>query len=104
MGITVIALTPAATEIANAVKFALSNQISLSVEIGSASSVQVALIQMPMLTVIAAIFSEGSATATPFNLIFPLLNVFAVILAVITFNYISTEGTLSPASPAAYDH
>jgi len=87
LGVTVIALTPAATEIANAIKFALTNQISLSVSIGSASSIQVALIQMPSLVLLA-----GIMTGSTFHLIFPLMSVFAVILAVLTFNYISAEG------------
>jgi len=87
LGVTVIALAPAATEIANAIKFALTNQISLSVSIGSASSIQVALIQMPMLVLIA-----GLITGSTFHLIFPLMCVFAVILAVFAFNYISAEG------------
>jgi len=86
LGVTVIALTPA-TEIANAIKFALTNQISLSVSIGSASSIQVALIQMPSLVLIA-----GLVTKSTFHLIFPLMSVFSVILAVLTFNYISSEG------------
>jgi hypothetical protein len=43
MGLTLIALTPAATELASAIKFALAGQINLSVEIGSASAVQVCL-------------------------------------------------------------
>jgi len=88
LGITVIALTPASTEIANAIKFALSNQISLSVSIGSASSIQVVLIQMPSLVLIAALFAPNN----PFHLVFPLMSVFAVILSVLTFNYISAEG------------
>jgi hypothetical protein len=58
-GVTLIALTPAATEIANAVRFALVNQVSLSVQIGAASAVQVALVQMPCLTVIALLFRYG---------------------------------------------
>jgi Ca2+:H+ antiporter len=41
LGLTLIALTPAATELASAIKFALAGQINLSVEIGSASAVQV---------------------------------------------------------------
>jgi len=88
VGITLIALTPAATEIANAVKFALLNQISLSVSIGSASSIQVALIQMPALILLSIAFSADES----FHLVFPLMSVFSVILAVITFNYISAEG------------
>jgi len=88
LGITLIALTPAATEIANAIKFALLNNISLSVSIGSASSIQVALIQMPALVLLAMAFSADAS----FHLIFPLMSVFSVILSVITFNYISSEG------------
>jgi len=88
LGITLIALTPAATEIANAIKFALLNNISLSVSIGSASSIQVALIQMPALVILAIAFSADQS----FHLIFPLMSVFSVILSVITFNYISSEG------------
>jgi len=88
VGITLIALTPAATEIANAIKFALLDNISLSVSIGSASSIQVALIQMPALILLSIAFSADDS----FHLIFPLMSVFSVILSVITFNYISAEG------------
>lgn len=91
---TLIALTPAATEIANAVRFALVNQVSLSVQIGAASAVQVALVQMPCLTIIALIAQhlkdDGSEA---FHLIFPNLSIFAVTLSVFTFNYISTDGS-----------
>lgn len=94
LGLTLIALVPATTEIVNAIKFALVNQISLSVEIGSASAIQISLIQIPFLVVISAI-AHGSQTVGSFVLIFPLLTVFAVILAVITSNYISSEGRTS---------
>jgi len=90
LGVTLIALTPAFTEIANAVRFALDNQIGLSVQIGAASAVQVALIQMPCLTVLALIFGKPDDN---FHLIFPNLSIFAVTLAVFTFNYISTDGS-----------
>lgn len=36
-------LTPAVTEIASAVRFALAGQISLSIQIGSSSAIQVCL-------------------------------------------------------------
>lgn len=92
LGLTLIALTPAATELASAIKFALAGQINLSVEIGSASAIQISLIQMPALTAISSILGATGKNGEPFNLIFPLLAVFAVMLAVITFNYISSEG------------
>jgi len=50
------------------------------------------LIQVPALTAIAMIFGAQAEDGTPFNMIFPLLAVFAVVFAVITFNYISAEG------------
>eukprot|EP01126_Amoeba_proteus_P036514 TRINITY_DN3728_c0_g1_i1.p1 TRINITY_DN3728_c0_g1~~TRINITY_DN3728_c0_g1_i1.p1 ORF type:complete len:663 (-),score=117.89 TRINITY_DN3728_c0_g1_i1:1323-3311(-) len=89
LGVTLIALTPAATEIANAVRFALTNQISLSVQIGAASAVQVALVQMPCLTLLALVFSKPGDT---FHLIFPTVSIFAVTLSVFAFNYISMDG------------
>jgi Ca2+:H+ antiporter len=92
LGLTLIALTPAATELASAIKFALAGQINLSVEIGSASAIQISLIQMPALTAISTMLGATGKNGEPFNLIFPLLAVFAVMLAVITFNYISSEG------------
>ena len=94
LGLTLIALVPATTEIVNAIKFALVNQISLSVEIGSASAIQISLIQIPFLVALSAIVN-GTRTVNSFVLIFPLLTVFAVILAVITSNYISSEGRTS---------
>lgn len=94
VGLTLMALVPATTEIVNAVKFALVNQISLSVEIGSASAIQISLIQVPFLVVISAI-KFGTSTTNAFVLIFPLLTVFAVLLAVITSNYIAAEGRTS---------
>eukprot|EP01120_Amphizonella_sp_Union-15-10_P015902 TRINITY_DN8260_c0_g1_i1.p1 TRINITY_DN8260_c0_g1~~TRINITY_DN8260_c0_g1_i1.p1 ORF type:complete len:672 (-),score=81.74 TRINITY_DN8260_c0_g1_i1:4-2019(-) len=92
LGLTLIALTPAATELASAIKFALRNQIALSVEIGSASAVQISLIQMPVITGIASIFAASRGESPTFGLIFPLLSVFCVSFAVITFNYISADG------------
>lgn len=94
LGLTLICLVPATTEIVNAIKFALVNQISLSVEIGSASAIQISLIQIPFLVLISGA-AYGSRTVGSFVLIFPLLTVFAVILAVMTSNYIAAEGRTS---------
>jgi Ca2+/H+ antiporter len=48
---------------------------------------------MPALAAISAIFNATGKNGQPFNLIFPLLGVFAVMFAVITFNYIAADGT-----------
>lgn len=44
---------------------------------------------MPLVTLIAILFGDSGET---FKLIFPLLNVFAVILAVFTLVFVSREG------------
>eukprot|EP01122_Echinamoeba_exundans_P007279 TRINITY_DN2199_c0_g1_i1.p1 TRINITY_DN2199_c0_g1~~TRINITY_DN2199_c0_g1_i1.p1 ORF type:complete len:637 (-),score=100.40 TRINITY_DN2199_c0_g1_i1:45-1955(-) len=91
MGLTLIALVPAVTEIINAIKFALSGQITLSLQTGSSSAVQIALIQMPVLVFMSLIANHGR-TAGSFVLIFPIITVFVVLAAVLTFNYIAAEG------------
>lgn len=89
LGVTMMCLTPAVTEIASAVRFALAGQISLSIQIGSSSAIQVALVQMPLVTAIAVIFGDPNEQ---FKLIFPILNVFSVMLAVFTLVFVSREG------------
>jgi Ca2+:H+ antiporter len=61
LGLTFIALVPAITQIINAIKFALHDQIALSVQIGSASAIQISLIQIPVLIVMSAIINHGFA-------------------------------------------
>lgn len=90
LGITLLAVIPAITEIVNAIKFAMHNQIALSLEIGSAGAIQQALIQVPLLVVFGSTMNPNKDD--PFNLIFSMFSVFAVIISVITFNYISQEG------------
>lgn len=89
LGVTLICLTPAATEIANAVRFAIEGHISLSVQIGSASAIQVALVQMPIISLLSYFFSSADEK---FILIFPTLSIFAVILAVLTLVFVCKEG------------
>jgi Ca2+/H+ antiporter/uncharacterized membrane protein YccF (DUF307 family) len=86
-GVTVMALVPSSAEYVNAISFALSNNVALSLEIGAASAVQISLIMMPILVVVSAIVSESQPI-----LIFPMFNAFAVIFSVIIVNYISIEG------------
>eukprot|EP01127_Copromyxa_protea_P018337 TRINITY_DN5749_c0_g1_i1.p1 TRINITY_DN5749_c0_g1~~TRINITY_DN5749_c0_g1_i1.p1 ORF type:complete len:647 (-),score=127.09 TRINITY_DN5749_c0_g1_i1:1490-3430(-) len=90
LGISLIAIIPAVTELVNAIKFALHNQIALSLEIGSSGAIQAALIQVPLLVVLGATLNPDEQN--PFNLIFSLFSVFAVMISVITFNYISQDG------------
>ena len=75
----------------NAVLFSLQGNIQLAVEIGTAVSVQVALIQIPVVVVFSAIYNHMSSVGS-FVMIFPILEVFLVILSVIILNYLSIDG------------
>jgi len=91
LGVTAIALIPSAAEFVNAIQFALQENISLALEIGNSYAVQISLIQIPALVLMSAILNHGHYTNS-FTLIFPILDVFAVIFAVIILNYISIDG------------
>lgn len=92
LGVTIMAVVPSMTELVNAIKFALNNQISLSLEIGSSAAVQTALIQIPVLIFLGAILQAVDPTAPDFVLVFPLLCISSCIFAVMTFNYVLQEG------------
>lgn len=90
-GLTVIALIPNTAEFVNAIQFALQNNIALAFEIAGSAAVQVSLIQMPALIAFSAAIDHGLSEGA-FTLIFPMLDVFAVIFSVIILNYISIDG------------
>jgi Ca2+:H+ antiporter len=92
LGLTLIAVVPAIAEFVNAILFAINDNIALSMEIATSGSVQCALIQMPVLVAASAIFNSGSSVGS-FTLIFPLLNLGAVVFAVLVLNYVSIRGT-----------
>jgi len=112
-GLTLIALIASIGEFANAVQFAVNNNMALSIEIALSASVQVVLIQFPVLILFSAFLSEcpggsgsasgsdsgslqhssASTTCEPsFTLIFPTLDLFAVIFSVTILNYITFDG------------
>lgn len=85
IGVTLIAMVPELPEIVNGIQFALQNNMSLSIEVGSSLAVQVCMIQMPVL-VLFSIFSPG------FTLLFSDLHLWASIFSVILVNYIFMDG------------
>lgn len=91
VGLTLIALIPSISELVNAILFAMQDNISLSMEIGSALAAQIALIQIPVLVAFSAIYNHGAGEGS-FTMIFPVLEVFGVVMAVIITNYLSTDG------------
>lgn len=62
VGMTILCWIPSVSEIINAIKFALEDNITLSIEVGSAYAVQTALIQIPALV----FFSAGINHLYPF--------------------------------------
>uniref|UniRef100_A0A8B9LK05 Cation/H+ exchanger protein 2 n=1 Tax=Astyanax mexicanus TaxID=7994 RepID=A0A8B9LK05_ASTMX len=86
IGVTVLAMVPEIPEIVNGIQFALQNNISLSLEVGSCIAVQVCMIQIPILILFNAIYDVG------FVLIFSDLHLWASIFSVILVNYIFMDG------------
>ncbi|XP_060740978.1 uncharacterized protein cax2 isoform X1 [Tachysurus vachellii] len=86
IGVTVLAMVPEIPEIVTGIQFALQNNISLSLEVGSCIAVQVCMIQIPILVLFNAIYDVG------FVLIFSDLHLWASIFSVILVNYIFMDG------------
>lgn len=58
VGVTVVAIVPSTAELVNSIKFAMEDNIALSMEVGSAYAVQTALIQVPALVIFSAIYQD----------------------------------------------
>ncbi|XP_012731529.2 low affinity vacuolar monovalent cation/H(+) antiporter isoform X1 [Fundulus heteroclitus] len=86
IGVTVIAMVPEIPEIVNGIQFALQNNISLSLEVGSCIAVQVCMLQIPILVFFNAFCDVG------FVLLFSDQHMWASISSVILVNYIFMDG------------
>ncbi|XP_040894418.1 putative cation exchanger C521.04c [Toxotes jaculatrix] len=86
IGVTVLAMVPEIPEIVNGIQFALQNNISLSLEVGSCIAVQVCMLQIPILVLFNAFYDVG------FVLLFSDLHLWASIFSVIVVNYIFMDG------------
>lgn len=95
LGITLFALVPNTTEFLNAISFAMNGNIALSMEIGSAYVLQVALLQIPAIVLFSAVYQsqvDGDLADYTFNLIFPQWDMVTVILCVFLLSYVNSEG------------
>lgn len=86
IGVTLLAMVPELPEIVNGIQFALQNNISLSLEVGSCIAVQVCMIQIPLLVLFNAFCDVG------FVLLFSDIHLWASIFSVILVNYIFMDG------------
>lgn len=91
LGLTVFALVPNTTEFVNAISFAVSGNVALSMEIGSAYALQVVLIQIPCLAIYSIYMSFDSVDKI-FSLVFPRWDIVAVLISIYLFTYIYAEG------------
>lgn len=90
-GLTVFALVPNISEFVSAIKFALQNNVTLSLEIGNVAGIQTALIQIPALVIFSTIIFQNDITKV-FSLTFPQLDLVAIFFAVIILNYVTIDG------------
>uniref|UniRef100_A0A3Q3VPC4 Uncharacterized protein n=1 Tax=Mola mola TaxID=94237 RepID=A0A3Q3VPC4_MOLML len=86
IGVTLLAMVPELPEIVNGIQFALQNNISLSLEVGSCIAVQVCMIQIPLLILFNAFYDVG------FVLVFSDIHLWASIFSVVLVNYIFMDG------------
>uniref|UniRef100_A0A7N8Y997 Putative cation exchanger C521.04c n=1 Tax=Mastacembelus armatus TaxID=205130 RepID=A0A7N8Y997_9TELE len=86
IGVTVLAMVPEIPEIVNGIQFALQNNISLSLEVGSCIAVQVCMLQIPILVLFNVFYDVG------FVLLFSDMHLWASIFGVILVNYIFMDG------------
>lgn len=91
LGLTVFALVPNTTEFVNAISFAVSGNVALSMEIGSAYALQVVLIQIPCLA-IYSIYMNFDSIDKIFSLVFPRWDIVAALISIYLFTYIYAEG------------
>lgn len=91
LGLTIFALVPNVTEFLNAISFAISGNVALSLEIGSAYALQVVLLQIPSL-VIYSVYKQFDVVEQIFTLIFPRWDIIATFISIYLFTYIYAEG------------
>jgi Ca2+:H+ antiporter len=88
-GIILLAMVSNIPEFYNAVKFARSDQVDLTMGITLANGTQVALVVGPVLVL------SGQLMGQPMNLIFTPVEILAIILAVVLARFITIHGESS---------
>ncbi|MBI2136778.1 calcium/proton exchanger [Candidatus Woesearchaeota archaeon] len=87
IGIVIVAIITNIAEKSAAVTMALRNKISLSIEIGTSSAIQIALFVVPIL-----VFVSTFILHKPFTVLFSFFQIIAMIFAVMIVNYLSSDG------------
>lgn len=87
IGIVIVAIITNVAEKSAAVTMALRNKISLSIEIGTSSAIQIALFVVPILVFVSTFIMHK-----PFTVLFSFFQIIAMIFAVMIVNYLSSDG------------
>jgi Ca2+:H+ antiporter len=96
VGLVFFTLIPNAAEYMNAIKFALNGNIGLSMEIGNQGAILTALIEFPALVLLSYVMHKLSKDDMEmFTLVFPYMDIFCVIIAVLLRNSILMEKSIN---------
>ena len=87
VGLIFVAVLTNIPEHASAISFARQNKMTLSLEIGMSSALQIALFVVPILVLIS-----GAVTGTPLDLVFSPFEIAAVLITAMLANYIGSDG------------
>jgi Ca2+:H+ antiporter len=87
VGLVLIAILTNLPEHVSAVGFARRNNMTLSLEIGMSSALQIALFVVPVLVLIST-----ALTGTPLDLVFSPFALIALVMTAMIANYISADG------------
>jgi Ca2+:H+ antiporter len=86
IGVVIIAVVTNVAENTTAILYALRDNVNLAIEIGTSSAIQIALFVVPILV------GVGAVVGMSFTLDFTLLEVAAMMFAVMIVNYLSADG------------
>jgi Ca2+:H+ antiporter len=86
-GLVIIALLTNISEHISAVSFARRNNMTMSLEIGMSSALQIALFVVPILVLLST-----AVTGTTLDLVFGPFSLIALVMTAMIANYISTDG------------
>lgn len=94
VGLVFYTLIPNAAEYMNAIKFALNGNIGLSMEIGNQGALLTAMIELPVLVCMSYVLNKAFHTVL-FTLVFPMIDICAILIATFLRNSILTEKTVN---------
>jgi Ca2+:H+ antiporter len=87
VGLVLIAFLTNISEHISAVSFARKNNMTMSLEIGMSSALQIALFVVPVLVLLST-----ALTGTPLDLVFGPFSLIALVMTAMIANYISSDG------------